>query len=155
MARLSSVAAGAWSKRDGNETHSRNLPHIQIRRQFARIDPRRTQQFEWSVRAPPHGNVRAFDKPHARVERRLDQAAQIRRGIRPGETGRIEPVSTHPALHRENSELRVNVVLCIEHLRKLSQSHAMANRNWTIVREVFRPRLRERALHESTSNRVR
>src|SRR5436190_19369729 len=49
----------------------------------------------------------------------------------------------------------MNVVLGVEHLRQLAQSHAVANRDRPVICEVLASRLRYRSLNEGAADRVR
>src|SRR5437016_5805441 len=72
---LTRVVAGRGREGHRNKAHPWNLPYIQIRREFASINPRRTEKFERSVGPASNGNVCAFDQRNAGIKCRLIQAA--------------------------------------------------------------------------------
>ena len=56
--------------------------------------------------------------------------------------------TSHPAsiLAWDDRELRVNVVLGVEHLRQFAQGHSVSDGNWAIVSEILASRFGHRSL---------
>ena len=83
MAELPSEVARRRGEAHRNKAYAGDLTRIQKLGQFVAIYPRRAEQLERRVRTSAHRNICAFDQPHSRIERCLDQAAQIGRWVCP------------------------------------------------------------------------
>src|ERR1700722_20066720 len=99
---------------DGHKAHAWQQTRVQGAREDSAIDPGRTEQLEWRVGAAADGDVARLDEADAGVELGSTLAAQVGRGIGPGEIGGVEPVAALPALHLHHGERGVQVTLTIK-----------------------------------------
>ena len=155
LAHLALMLAGRGSKADRYKSHAGDFSPVQMRRQFTTVDPGSAHQLKGGVGSPADGNVRALDQRHTRIELGLDQTAQIGRWIHPLEPSRVIPVAANPACHGHDCQPGIEVALGIEHLRQLSDGHAMTHRKRKIVHEAFPPSIGDRPLHEGSRDRIR
>src|SRR5439155_9811909 len=102
MAELPDEATREGRKCYGYEANSGNLAGVQILRELTAIYPGSAKQFKRRVRTATDGDVRSFDQGYSGIKNRFRQAAEIRRGIDPLQTGRVKPIAAHPSLHRDH-----------------------------------------------------
>ena len=104
----------------------------------AAVDPRRADLLERLIGAAPDRDVRVFDRPDPRIERRLIEIAHVRRRIDPRQPGLVEPEVAAPIRRWHDGQRGADLLLAVEQLRQLAERHAVAHRHRREVRDERR-----------------
>src|SRR6516162_1366980 len=81
--------------------------------------------------------MRSLQKTYTRIQNRLSQAAKIWRRVSPHQPSIGEPIGAPPALHADDSQGGIQMVLCIEERTKFAHCQPLADRFAHIVDVVF------------------
>src|ERR1035437_2086912 len=73
------IRAGGWREIGCLKAKAGNLSLVQEGEQRRRADPRRADQFEWSIGPAPDAHIGALDHRNARIQRRISKRSQVRR----------------------------------------------------------------------------
>src|SRR5216684_7604309 len=97
---------------------ARKVSHIQRRRHFIAIHPRRPKLLERSLRPASNGDSRALENFDPRIDNRSLDRPKIWRWRDPLDARAFEEIIAMPVSHGDDVQVRADVILRVKKLRE-------------------------------------